>query len=303
MTSESWWTASAEVEQALRERRPIVALESTVIAHGLPKPANLQLARELEEIVRKAGAVPATVAILDGQARVGLAEGELTRLGSEEHFDKLSTRDLPVAIARRRNGATTVASTAHIARAAGIAVFATGGIGGVHRGDPLDVSSDLTELQKTPIIVVCAGAKSILDLPATREYLETANILVLGWQTDEFPAFFSISSGLSVDARADSAAEVAAIWRAQQQTSTGTALLLCAPVPSESALPNDRIDAAIESALKAAREQGVQGKQVTPFLLRRIVEESNGASLRANIALLRNNAAVAAAVAVEVTSG
>lgn len=301
MRSGAWWTASPEVEKALSEGAPVVALESTVIAHGLPRPLNLQLAQELEEIVREAGAVPATVAVIDGCVRVGLTAQELARLGSEENFEKLSTRDLPVAVACRGNGATTVASTAHVARAAGIAVFATGGIGGVHRGDPLDISADLTELQKTSIIVVCAGAKSILDLPATREYLETAGVLVLGWQTEEFPAFFSTSSGLSVDARADSAAEVANIWRAQQKTSIGTALLLCVPVPPDSALPADRMDAAIENAVAAAREQGVQGKQVTPFLLKWIVEESNGASLTANIALLRNNAAVAAAVATEVS--
>lgn len=278
----------------------MVALESTVIAHGLPRPRNLEIALELEEIVRRAGAVPATIAVIDGIARIGLAREELIALAEDDRFEKLSARDLPVAIARRSNGATTVAATAFLAAGAGIPVFATGGIGGVHRGQPLDVSADLTQLRRTRIIVVCAGAKSILDLPATREVLETLGILVLGWGTDRFPAFYVSTSDLSVDARVDSAAEVAAVWDAHARLGTGSALLVCAPVPAMSELPAREVERVVAAALRQAEVAGIQGKAITPFLLAQVAAATGGASLEANIALLRNNVAIAASIAQEV---
>lgn len=288
---------SPEVRDALGAGRSVVALESTVLAHGLPRPRNLEVGRALEDEVRAGGAVPATVGIIAGVPRVGLSAAEVERMATAEGVLKLSTRDLPVAVARGVDGATTVAATMWLAHRAGVSVFATGGIGGVHRGEAHDVSADLTELGRTPMIVVCAGAKSILDLPATREGLETAGVLVVGWGTDEFPAFYSARSGLPVDARADRPEEVAALWRAQRELGIPGTLLLCVPPPPEQALDAEEIDAAIGRALRRADEEGVRGKEVTPFLLRAVSEETGGRSLETNVALLRNNARVAASVA------
>lgn len=289
---------SEEVRAAVEERRPVVALESTVLAHGLPRPRNLEVGSALEAEVRAAGAVPATVAVLGGEPVVGLSPAEMERVATAEGVLKLSTRDLPLAVARRADGATTVASTAWLARRAGVEVFATGGIGGVHRGVPLDVSADLTELGRTPLVVVCAGAKSILDLPATREALETAGVLVLGWRTDELPAFYARESGLPVDARVESADEAAALWRARARLGTPGALLLCVPPPAETALPAAAVAEAIAGALAEAEVAGVSGKEVTPFLLGAVARLTGGRSLEANVALLLRNARVAGEVAV-----
>jgi pseudouridine-5'-phosphate glycosidase len=289
---------SPEVRDALAGRRPVVALESTVLAHGLPRPRNLEVGRALEEEVRSGGATPATVAVIGGVPTVGLSAGEVEHVATAEGVLKLSTRDLPVAVARGVGGATTVAATMWLARRAGVGVFATGGIGGVHRGDGHDVSADLVELGRTPMIVVCAGAKSILDLPATREALETHGVLVVGFRTDELPAFYSPRSGLPVDARVETPGEVAALWRAHRALEIPGALLLCVSPPPEEALEAEGVDGAIGRALRRAEAEGVQGKEVTPFLLQAVAEETGGRSLEANVALLRNNARVAAAVAV-----
>jgi pseudouridylate synthase len=294
-------TAAAVVE-ALEAGRGVVALESTVIAHGLPHPRNLQVARELEDEVRAHGAVPATVGVVAGTPIVGLSAAEVERLGTAAGVLKLSTRDLAIPVARGLDGATTVAATMWLAHRAGVAVFATGGIGGVHRGDAHDVSADLTELGRTPMVVVCAGAKAILDLAATREALETAGVLVVGYGTDELPAFYSRESGLAVDVRADSAEEVAALWRAHREVAAPGAILLCVPPPPEHALPAAEVERAIGDALIAAERQGVRGKEVTPFLLASVAERTGGRSLEANVALLRNNARTAAQVAAAMTA-
>jgi pseudouridylate synthase len=283
--------------------KSVVALESTVIAHGLPRPANLETARRLEQIVRDCGATPATIGIINGSLKVGLNEGEVRKLAEENNIRKVSTRDLPIAVAERWDGATTVATTCWIAHRAGIKVFATGGIGGVHRGALPDVSADLPELARTPIVVVCSGAKIVLDLPATREWLETHGVTVVGYQCDEFPAFYSRSSGLPVDARADSAADVAAIYRAQRELGIESALLLTVPVPEEFEVPKEPLQTALDDALRNAERNNILGRELTPFLLSRMAEHSGGATLRANLALLENNARVAAGVAVALGSG
>lgn len=289
---------SAAVRQAVERGAAVVALESTVLAHGLPRPRNLEVGRALEAEVRGAGAVPATVAVLGGTPVVGLSDAEVEHIATAPHVAKLSTRELPVAAARGADGATTVAATLWLAHRAGVPVFATGGIGGVHRGALPDVSADLLELARTPMLVVCAGAKAILDLPATREALETQGVLVVGWQTDEMPAFYSRSSGLPVDARADSAAEVAALWRAQRALGLPGALLLCVPPPAAAALPAAEVERAVADALARAERDKVWGKQITPFLLRAVAERTGGRALEANVALLRQNARIAAAMAV-----
>ena len=287
---------SVEVTEALRAGGPVVALESTVVAHGLPRPRNLEVGRALEAEVREGGAVPATVGVIRGAPSVGLSEGELERLAMEDGVPKLSTRDLAVPAARGGDGATTVAATMWLAARAGLQVFATGGIGGVHRGGAHDVSADLVELGRTRMLVVCAGAKSILDLPATREALETAGVLVAGLGTDELPAFYARESGLSVDVRVDTPEEAAALWRAHRDLGAPGALLLCVPPPAAHALPAAEVDAAIREALRGAEEAGIRGKEVTPFLLRAVAERTGGRSLEANVALLRNNARRAAGV-------
>jgi pseudouridylate synthase len=279
--------------------RPIVALESTVISHGLPYPDNLGLARAMEDEVRAAGAIPATVGVVGGVPTLGMTAEQIERFARAEGILKLSRRDIGYAVALRRDGATTVAATMALAALAGVAVFATGGIGGVHRGarESWDVSGDLTELARTPVLVVCAGAKAILDLPATLEYLETAGVPALGLGADEFPAFYSSSSGLPA-ARVESPAEAAAVWRAHRALGGG-GMLLGVPPPAEVALPRATVEAAIERALARGAVAGVRGQAVTPFLLAAIAEETQGESMRTNIALLRQNARVAAQVARE----
>lgn len=295
--------------------QPRVALESTVISHGLPYPHNLRLALRLEEIVRAEGAEPATVGVIAGEIVVGLSRPQIEHLATAANVRKVSRRDLPIVVARRLDGATTVATTAWAARRAGISVFATGGIGGVHRiAAPeaagvtagvlaADISADLPELAETPIVVVCAGAKAILDLPATLEWLETHGVPVIGYQTDEFPAFYNRSSGLPVDVRADTPAEVAAIFRAQRALGLPAGLLVAVPVPDEHELPAEQMAAAIGQALREAADRGIKGKALTPFLLARISELTGEASLRANLALLENNARIAAQIAVALAKG
>lgn len=286
-----------EVEQALSKGLPVVALESTVIAHGLPRPQNLETARQLEQIVRREGAIPATVAVLGGKLRVGLAEEQLEQLANGDDIRKLSVRDIPVAIASGWKGATTVASTMWIAHRAGIQVFATGGIGGVHRGLLPDVSADLPELAHTPMIVVCSGAKIVLDLPGTREWLETNSVTVVGYQCDELPAFYSRHSGLPVDVRCGSPQDVVRIFKIQRQLQMQTALLVTVPVPAEAEVPSGVLERVLDESLREAEESNIGGRELTPFLLARMAEKSEGATLRANIALLENNAKVAAQIA------
>lgn len=290
---------SEEVRSALAEGRPVVALESTVISHGLPFPHNLELARGMEQEIRAAGAVPATIGVVAGVPTVGMSDGEIEHFAQAKDVLKLSRRDIGPCVAAKRNGATTVAATMALASLAGVQVFATGGIGGVHRGarESWDISADLTELARTGVIVVCAGAKAILDLAATLEYLETAGVPVLGYRTGELPAFYSHESGLALSARANSPAEVAASWQAHRQFGGGSGMLVTVPPPSEVALSRDVIDGAIERALAKAAAAGIRGQAVTPFLLAAVAEETEGESMRTNIALLRQNARVAAAVA------
>lgn len=278
--------------------RAAVALESTVITHGLPYPHNLALAQEMEQIVRQHGAEPRTVAILGGELLAGLTFEQMTHLAQSQHVRKVSRRDLPIVVAQKSDGSTTVATTMWIAWRAGIQVFATGGIGGVHRGNDFDISADLQELAQTPVIVVCAGAKAILDLPATLEYLETFGVTVIGWQSNEFPAFYSRSSGLPVDVRCDSAEEVVAIWRAKQRLQLPGGLLVTAPVPAAHEIPAAEIEPLILQAVAEAEAKGLRSAQVTPYLLSRLVELSGERSLHANLALLKHNAEVAAQIAV-----
>jgi pseudouridylate synthase len=299
--------------------RPCVALESTVISHGLPYPQNLQTALRVEDIVRANGATPATIGVLAGQVVVGLDQPQIGHLATAHGVMKVSRRDLPVVVARKLDGATTVATTAWAAHQAGIQVFATGGVGGVHRAAlpdqtpapieaalaphhaaflPADISADLPELAQTPVLVVCAGAKAILDLPATLEWLETHGVTVVGYGTDHFPAFYNRDSGLPVDVRADTPGEVAALFRAQRALGLPCGMLVTVPVPAEVELPAGQMEEAIAQALDEAGRQGVQGRNLTPFLLARISQLTGDASLRANVALLENNAAVAAQIAV-----
>jgi pseudouridine-5'-phosphate glycosidase len=289
---------SSEVQSALAANKPLVALESTVIAHGLPRPQNLETAIRLEQIVREAGSLPATIAILDGQFCVGLSDQEVRFIAEDEEIRKVSIRDLSIAIAQQWNGGTTVASTSWIAHRAGISVFATGGIGGVHRGSLSDISADLPALANTSLVVVCSGAKIVLDLPATREWLETYGITVAGYQCDEMPAFYSRSSSLPVDVRVDSPEEVAQLFLAQQALGIERALLVTVPVPQEFEVPVENLERALNAALQQAERQPIVGRELTPFLLSRMAQLSEGATLKANIALLENNARIAAAIAV-----
>jgi pseudouridine-5'-phosphate glycosidase len=286
-----------EVQAALAANQPVVALESTVIAHGLPRPQNMETAQRLEQIVRSGGAVPATIAILDGKFCVGLNEDQLKQIATSDDVRKVSTRDLALAVARKWNGATTVATTMWIAHRAGIQVFATGGIGGVHRGPLPDVSADLPELARTPMVVVCSGAKIVLDLPATREWLETNGVTVAGYQCDEMPAFYSRSSGLPVDARVDTPAEVALLVKTQRSMDLRTTLLVTVPIPVANEVNPERLQQVLEEAIAEAGRLNVGGRELTPFLLSRMARESGGATLQANIALLENNARVAAEIA------
>jgi pseudouridine-5'-phosphate glycosidase len=289
-----------DVARALDRGQPVVALESTIVAHGLPRPQNLELAREFESIVRDAGACPATIAVVDGVARVGLTDDELRRIAAGDDVDKLGMRDLPVATAQRRTGATTVSATAFLAARAGIRTFATGGIGGVHRGwvHSWDESADLGVLGGERITVVCAGVKSILDVPATLQRLETLNVTVVGYRTDEFPGFYLRSSGLPVHWRSDEPARIAAIMREQDALATRTALLIANPVPEAEQLDPAVHDRVLTDALAAAATAGVEGQAITPYLLDYLVRATGGESLRANLAAVRGNIRLAAQIAV-----
>ena len=289
-----------EVQDALAEKRALVALESTVITHGLPFPDNVETALAMEARIREQGAVPATIAILDGVIHVGLDRPTLDRLADlpVDSVRKCSRRDLPIVLARGEHGATTVAGTMIVAHHVGIELFATGGMGGVHRGHPFDVSADLIELGRTPVTVVSSGVKSILDLAATREVLETQGVPVIGWQSDEMAAFYSRSGGLMVDVRCDSAEIIADIIRARKALNIETATCVTCPVPEEFELDMDSAESAIVQAQAEADAQGIHGAAMTPFLLQRLVTLTNGTSLRANTALLQNNASVAAQIAV-----
>ena len=290
-----------EVADAIENKRPIVALESTVIAHGLPHPRNLETANSLEKIVREKGAVPATIAVFDGEFWIGLNAHQIEKLATDKTIRKISRRDLPVAVAKSLNCATTVATTAFIANMAGIKVFATGGIGGVHRGFSADVSADLPELAQTPITVVCSGAKIVLDLPRTREWLETNGVPILGWHCDELPAFYSRTSGLFVDERVETAEEAAEIIKARDDLNLQSAVLLTIPVPENFEIEREALEKILEEALRLADERKISGKEITPFLLTQMSEKSAGKTLAANIALLENNARIAAQVAIAIT--
>jgi pseudouridine-5'-phosphate glycosidase len=293
----STWETRSEVQNALDVNSPLVALESALISHGLQYPQNLETAQVLEQTVRENGAVPATIAVIEGKIQVGLTERELGRMATGTDIRKVSRRDLPIAVAQQMDGATTVAATMYIAALAGIEVLATGGIGGVHRGRPSDISADLPELARTRLAVVCSGAKSILDLPLTLEWLETYGVPILGYETDELPAFYSRESGLPVDARVDTPQEAARIIRTKWALGLEGGVLVTVPVPEEAELPREFAEKAIERALAAAEGQGAKGKALTPFLLSQIARITQGRSLAANIALLKNNAAVAARIA------
>ena len=291
---------SPEVKTALAEGKPVVALESTIISHGMPYPQNVETAMNVERIVRENGAVPATVAIIGGRLKAGLSADEIEYLGKKGYdVTKASRRDLPVLVARGEDGATTVATTMIIAAMAGIKVFATGGIGGVHRGAEvtMDISADLEELARTPVLVVCAGAKSILDLGLTLEYLETKGVPVIGYGTDELPAFYTRKSGFGVDYRLDAPEAVAAAFRAKLEMGLGGGMLVTNPIPEQYSMDPDVINKAIDAAVAEANAKGIKGKQTTPFLLAKIKDITGGDSLASNIKLVYNNAALAAQVA------
>ena len=293
---------SAPVAEALAQGRPVVALESTIISHGMPYPRNVETALRVEQCIRENGAVPAMIAVIGGRLKAGLSREEIEYLGKTGRgVAKASRRDLPALVARGADGATTVATTMIIAHMAGISIFATGGIGGVHRGaeTSMDISADLEELAQTPVMVVCAGAKAILDLGLTLEYLETHGVPVIGYGTDELPAFYTRESGFGVDYRADSPKELAGFFRAQRELGYRGGMLVTNPIPAQYAMDKAVIDAAIERALAEAAAQGIRGKETTPFLLAKVVELTGGESLESNIQLVLNNAALAAKTACE----
>ena len=290
-----------EVAQALAEGKPVVALESTIISHGMPYPQNVETALQVEQIIRAQGAVPATIAILGGRLKAGLTKEEITYLGQQgQKVTKASRRDLAVLVAKGADGATTVTTTMMIAHMAGIQIFATGGIGGVHRGaeTTMDVSADLEELAQTGVMVVCAGAKAILDLKLTLEYLETHGVPVLGYQTKELPAFYTRTSGLSVDARMDTPEELAQVLKVQHDLGLKGGVLVTNPIPEAYSMDPEKIGAVIDQAIQEAKEKGIQGKETTPFLLAKVKEITGGDSLEANIQLVFNNARLAAQTAV-----
>ncbi len=299
MVANTAFISSSEVGLALRKNSAVVALESTVITHGLPRPQNLQLARDMEAAVRSEGATPATVGLIDGVVRVGLTDEELVRLAQAPSPLKVSRRDFATAIVKKAYGGTTVAGTIFAASQVGIKVFATGGIGGVHKENQFDVSTDLTALAETPMIVVCAGAKAILDLPNTLEALETTGVPVVGYKTDEFPAFYSRESGLKVSVRLDSPQEIAAFANAHWSLGFRSAVLVTNPVPQAEAIPKREMDPIIEIASREAQNMKIHGQSLTPFLLQRISELTNGKSLQTNLALLLNNARLASQIAKE----
>ena len=293
---------SEEVKQALEDRKAVVALESTIISHGMPYPQNVETALNVEQVIRDNGAIPGTVAIINGKIKVGCSHDDIELLG-KAGFDvpKASRRDLAIILAQGKNGATTVATTMIGAALAGVEVFATGGIGGVHRGaeKTMDISADLDELSMTPVLVVCAGAKSILDLPLTLEYLETKGVPVIGFGVDELPAFYTRKSGYKIDAQIDTTAEIATIWKTKKACSLKGGMVVANPIPEEYSMDADYINESINKALKEAEEQGIKGKSVTPFLLAKIKQFTDGNSLASNIQLVYNNAKVAAIIACE----
>jgi pseudouridylate synthase len=289
-----------EVAEAIVAKKPIVALESTVIAQGLPSPQNLETAKSLENIVRENGAVPATIAVFDGDFCVGLDADQLEFLATNRSIRKISRRDLPIIVAKKLNCSTTVATTMFIANLAGIQVFATGGIGGVHRGFPSDISADLPELAQTPMTVVCSGAKIVLDLPRTREWLETNGVTILGYQCDELPAFYSRKSGLDIDERCETPEEIAKIIKTRDNLRLKNAVLVTNPIPAQFEVSADLLNQILSESLDLAEKNGIKGKEVTPFLLSRMSELSKGDTLKANISLLENNAKLAAQIAVAI---
>ena len=302
MNMNAYLDINAEVAAALAEGKPVVALESTIISHGMPYPQNVETALAVEKIIRENGAVPATIAIIGGRLKAGLTAEEIEYFGKKgQAITKASRRDLAVLCARGEDGATTVTTTMIIAHMAGIKIFATGGIGGVHRGaeTTMDISADLEELGQTPVMVVCAGAKSILDLGLTLEYLETKGVPVIGFGTKELPAFYTRQSGFSVDYRIDTPEELAGVFKAQHDLGMKGGMLVCNPIPEEYAMPLEIINAAIDQAINECNAKGIHGKETTPFLLARVAELTGGNSLASNIRLVFNNAKVAAQTAVE----
>ena len=302
MTLNRYLDIHPEVAEALAAGKPVVALESTIISHGMPYPQNVETALQVEKIIRENGAVPATIAIIGGRLKAGLSREEIEYFGKKgQAIHKASRRDLAVLCARGEDGATTVTTTMIIAHMAGIQIFATGGIGGVHRGaeTTMDISADLEELGQTPVMVVCAGAKSILDLGLTLEYLETKGVPVIGYGTEELPAFYTRQSGFGVDYRIDTPAELAAAFKAGREMGLKSGMLVCNPIPEEFAMPKAVIDAAIDQAIGECEEKGIHGKETTPFLLARVAELTGGDSLASNIRLVFNNAKVAAQTACE----
>jgi len=295
--SPSKFIISHELSRALKLSLPIVALESTVITHGLPRPQNLSLARDMEFAIREEGAVPATIGVLNGKVRIGMSEADLDELANDPKPRKISQRDFAIAAVKTENGGTTVAGTMFAANQSGLKVFATGGIGGVHKESAFDVSTDLQALASIPMIVVCAGAKSILDLPATLEYLETMAVPVVGYQTEAFPAFFSRDSGLKVSVTVKTPDEIVKLAQAHWDMGMHSAILVTQPVPPGEEIPKSEMDKWIDQASKTAQEKNIHGQELTPFLLQRVNELSSGRSLRANLALLQNNARLAAQIA------
>lgn len=298
---ENYIEFNQEVKEALVQNKPVVALESTIITHGMPYPANVETALAVEQIIRENGAVPATMAIMEGKIKIGLTKEEIEELAHQEHVVKASRRDLPVILAKKQYGATTVAGTMIIAKLAGIKVFVTGGIGGVHRGaeKSMDISADLQELAQTDVAVVCAGAKSILDIGLTLEYLETQGVPVLGYQTAKFPAFYTRGSGFNVDAEIADAKEMATVMHIKWEMGLQGGIVIANPIPKEFALDDEFINDSIKDALDEMTVQDISGKAVTPFLLDRLEKLTQGKSLAANIELIKNNAAVGAKIAVE----
>ncbi len=294
-----WMDISEEIQNSIKGNGPVVALESTIISHGMPFPQNLETALEVESIIRKEGAIPATIAVVEGRIKIGLSYLELEQFAQGTNTVKVSSRDLPLAISQKQDGGTTVAATMICARMAGISIFVTGGIGGVHRGSEktMDISGDLMELARTNVAVVCAGIKSILDIPRTLEYLETQGVPVIGYRTDEFPAFYTTTSGYSVQSRINTAEEIARCIKVKWELGLEGGLVIANPVLREDAMDEVFIEEAITKSLKEASEKGIDGKAVTPFLLERISQLTDGESLKTNIALVCNNALVGAKIA------
>ena len=294
-----WMDISEEIQNSIKENGPVVALESTIISHGMPFPQNLETALEVESIIRKEGALPATIAVIEGRIKIGLSNLELEQFAQGTKTVKVSSRDLPLALSQKQDGGTTVAATMICSRMAGISVFVTGGIGGVHRGSEktMDISGDLMELSSTNVAVVCAGIKSILDIPRTLEYLETQGVPVIGYRTDEFPAFYTTTSGYSVQSRINTAEEIARCMKVKWELGLEGGMVIANPVLREDAMDEEVIEEAITKSLKEASEKGIDGKAVTPFLLERISQLTDGESLKTNIALVCNNALVGAKIA------